>query len=124
MHTILYCDPEGTDAFTVDKDPSKSTQRTVPAGHVNISVPLNPVGPCCPRAPDTNSDGFALAAAWHPSKVTLIPLAPAAGLLSVVVANDAVSARILLALTMLDVTLSKAKSMFCVVIVSFSPNGK
>jgi len=56
----------------------------VPAGHVTLSVPFDPVGPCTPVDPD-------MVLSPHASAVWFVPFGPEAGVFSAVGAYDAVS---------------------------------
>lgn len=76
----------------MDNDTFNPAHSTVPLGHVTLSAPFDPVGPCGPVDPDISKFGFVTAACSHANCVTLVPDVPAGGVVPTDDANDAVIA--------------------------------
>lgn len=132
MHTLLNFDPDGRTKLipfgnpgsAMDNEVNKRVHSTVPSGHVTLSAPFEPVGPCGPVEPDTNNLGFIIAACSHANCVTLTPAVPAGGLLPDEAANEAVIAVTVVDDGTLAVTAENAYGMFCVSNASVPRNGK
>jgi hypothetical protein len=80
----MNCEPDGRNKFNCGKYWFKLVHSIVPAGHVTLSVPFDPVGPCTPVEPDT-------VLGPHNSAVWFVPAGPLAGVFNAVGAYDAVS---------------------------------
>lgn len=132
IHTLENFEPDGRTKLipfgnpgsAIDNDGVNSTHSILPPGQSLLSAPFVPIGPCAPVDPDTNSFGFAIAAASHANCVTDNPAAPAGGLLPEVIANEEVNVVIVIADGTLDVTAAKEKLTLRTDIASEPPKGK